>query len=279
MLNLPFLSPLSASQKQSWETDGYLLLKGAVSATELTKISASVEKNWLHRENNPHHVDVITGAYAGQCFKMSDAPLEVRNESYKLNNLFLMDEAIRSVALSPYLRRVMQALLAAEPMICNSLNFERGSQQDAHIDSWYMPAPTDDGMVAASISLDTVDDTNGPIFFYPGSHKIPPYRFSDGRLNLINDEFEACKSYVKSEIEKRNLKLERLSSQPGDVFIWNGQMIHGGSPISDFARTRKSMVVHYWRATDVDEKSVRRDTKKRAYLGHTLRGELGSIAA
>lgn len=279
MLNLPFLPPLSASQKQSWEADGYLLLKNAVSATERAKISASVEKNWLHCENNPHHVDVITGAHAGHCFKMSDAPLEVKNEAYKLNNLFLLDEAIRSVALSPYLRRVMHALLAAEPMICNSLNFERGSQQDAHIDSWYMPAPTDDGMIAASISLDTVDDTNGPIFFYPGSHKIPPYRFSDGRLNLINDEFEACKNYLNNEIEKRNLKLERLSSQPGDVFIWNGQLIHGGSPISDFAKTRKSMVIHYWRAMDVDVSSVRRDNKKRAYLGHTLRGELDSITA
>lgn len=279
MLNLPFLPPLSASQKKSWEADGYLLLKNAVSATEQAKILASVEKNWLLRENNPHHVDVITGVHAGQCFKMSDAPLEVKNEAYKLNNLFLFDETIRSVALSPYLRRVMHALLAAEPMICNSLNFERGSQQDAHIDSWYMPAPTDDGMIAASISLDTVDDTNGPIFFYPGSHKIPPYRFSDGRLNLIDDEFETCKNYLANEIQKRNLKLERLSSQPGDVFIWNGQLIHGGAPIIDFTKTRKSMVVHYWRAIDVDKNSVRRDAKKRAYLGHTLRGELDSIAA
>lgn len=279
MFYLPFLSPLSKAQRKAWDDEGYLHLKGVVGPAEIASVRRTVDWHWSNPSGNPHHVDVITGDYAGQCFTMNDAPPEVRSEAYKLNNLFLHDEGIRAVALAPRLQRILAVLLQAEPMICNSLNFERGSQQDAHIDSWYMPAPDDESMVAASISLDAVDDTNGPIFFYPGSHKIPPYRFSDGRLNVIDSEFARCRDYVHAEIERRGLPLVRYQGQPGDVFIWHGQLIHGGSPIVDFGRTRSSLVVHYWRALDVPEGSVRRDHAGRAYLAHTLRGELEQVAA
>lgn len=274
MLKLPLFSALSYSQMRQWNADGYLHLKSAVSSSEIAKVRAVVDWQWENPAANPHHVDVITGEHAGRWFTVSEAPPEVRREVYKLNNLFLHNETIRSVALSPYLKRVMKRLLSSEPLICNSLNFERGSQQDAHIDSWYMAPPTADGMVAASISLDAVDETNGPIFFYPGSHKISPYRFSDGRLNMIDEEFAACRDYLDEEIAKRKLEPVRFAGEPGDVFIWHGQLIHGGSSIRDFSKTRNSLVVHYWRADDIDPGSVRRDSGGRAYLAHTLRGEL-----
>ncbi|MBU1347605.1 MAG: phytanoyl-CoA dioxygenase family protein [Alphaproteobacteria bacterium] len=274
MLNLPFTPPLSKKDKLTWEEQGYLHLKRSVSRKAIERVKAAVNWHWAHPTDNPHHVDVLTGRYAGRCFQMSEAPEGLRGEAYKLNNLFLHDERIRSVALSPYLQRVVKSLLRGEPMICNSLNFERGSQQEAHIDSWYMAPPAEDGMVAASISLDPVDDDNGPIFFYPGSHKITPYRFSDGRLNMKEDEFDQCRAYLDTEISKRGLKPVRFSGEAGDVFIWHGQLIHGGSKIEDFGRTRNSLVVHYWRAEDVEARAVRRDSAGRAYLAHTLRGEL-----
>jgi phytanoyl-CoA hydroxylase len=34
------------------------------------------------------------------------------------------------------------------------------------------------------------------------------------------------------------------------VFIWNGQLYHGGDAIKDPASTRKSMVSHYFRTRD-----------------------------
>lgn len=279
MLN--FFRPVSLSPQQLrfWDDNGYLHLKNAVNSKEIAQVQQSVDWHWANPTHNPHHVDVMTGEHAGRWFTMNDAPRSVRKESYKLNNLFLRDEAIRAVALSPRLRRVMARLLQTEPLICNSLNFERGSQQDAHIDSWYMPPPNDEGMVAASISLDPVDETNGPIYFYPGSHKIPPYRFSDGRLNMIVAEFDACRAYLDREISTRQLKSVEFRGEPGDVFIWHGQLIHGGSEIRDFSRTRSSLVVHYWRASDIDKGSIRRDSRGRAFLSHTLRGELPSITA
>lgn len=269
---------LSAAQQKIWKDQGYLHLKKAISPTEMAAVRKAVDWQWANPMGNPHQVDVITGPHAGRCFSMNEAPPSVRSEAYKLNNLFLYSEQIRNVALSRTLKPVLAELLNGEPMICNSLNFERGSQQDAHIDSWYMPPPKDEGMVAASITLDPVDDQNGPIFFYPGSHQIPPYRFSDGRLNAIEAEMAACHDYIRGEIEKRNLEVTLYKGQPGDVLIWHGQLIHGGSPIKDFARTRNSLVVHYWRAEDVSQSALFRGKGGSAYLGHTLRGELTPLS-
>jgi ectoine hydroxylase-related dioxygenase (phytanoyl-CoA dioxygenase family) len=61
------------------------------------------------------------------------------------------------------MRPILRQLLEAEPLVCNSLNFERGSRQEYHIDTWYMPPPVDNRMVAAWFALDDVDATNGPL--------------------------------------------------------------------------------------------------------------------
>ncbi|RSB42193.1 phytanoyl-CoA dioxygenase family protein [Brevundimonas sp. 357] len=268
-----FLPPLPSSLKRTWRNDGYALLKSAVSPVQIGSVETLIDEQWERREGNIHQLDILTGNYAGRTFLMQEAPAETRNEAYKLNNLFLHNPVIRDLAYSPPIRKAVTDFLDGEPVICNSLNFARGSQQDAHIDSWYMPAPNGGPMVAVSIALDSVHTNNGPIFFIPGSQRIPPYKFSDGRLNIIAAEAEHCMEYLENEITKRSLQRRDLVCNAGDAFIWHGQLIHGGSAIRDFSLTRKSLVVHYWRATDVEPSHVIRDSHG-AYLRRTLRGEL-----
>lgn len=268
-----FFSPPPSALKKSWRNDGHALLKGAVSPAQIDSVEALINEQWECREGNIHQLDVLTGNYAGRTFSMQDAPAETRNEAYKLNNLFLHNPTIRDLAYSPQIRKAVTNFLGGEPLICNSLNFARGSQQDAHIDSWYMPAPNGGPMVAVSIALEAVHADNGPIFYIPGSQHIPPYKFSDGRLNIIPAEADHCVKYLENEITKRSLQRKYLTCNAGDAFVWHGQLIHGGSAIRDFSLTRKSLVVHYWRATDVEPTQVIRDSRG-AYLRRTLRGEL-----
>lgn len=39
-------------------------------------------------------------------------------------------------------------------------------------------------------------------------------------------------------------------ARKGDVFVWNAQLLHGGSPIADRGRTRRSVVFHYFSESD-----------------------------
>jgi ectoine hydroxylase-related dioxygenase (phytanoyl-CoA dioxygenase family) len=237
-------------------------------------VRAAVDDEWAQREGNDHEIDLLTGPHAWKTFKMAQAPEGARAEVYKLNNLFARRRDIRRVALSPRLAPVLRQLLDGEPMICNSLNFERGSQQPFHIDTWYMPPPVDGRMVVASICVDDVDADNGPVVYYPGSHRIPPYRFSDGRLNEKADEMARCRAYLDAEIARRGLVEREFHGTSGDVLLWHAQLLHGGSPIRDPRRTRASLVVHYWRAADLPADAVRSDDRHGKYLARTLRGEI-----
>lgn len=265
---------LTHEQISLWEADGFLVLRNFMSPREIARVRAAVDAEWSGAAGNDHEVDVYSGPHAGRTFKMADAPQEVRNEVYKLNNLFARRSEIRQVALSPRLRKVCAQLLEGEPLICNSLNFERGSQQPFHIDTWYMPPPVDNRMVVASIAIDDVDADNGPMAYYPASHLIPPWRFSTGRLNEVPAEMPQCTAYLQREIAARGLAEVEFRGKSGDVFIWHAQLLHGGRAIRDMGKTRSSLVVHYWRACDVPSSKVRVDPAAGSYLGHTLRGEI-----
>ena len=265
--------PLTEEQLQSWSDNGFLVLPGFLTREELETVDRVVDDEWA-RGDHLHEVDMLTGPNAGRAYKMKDAPDGSRGEAYKLNNLFVRRPEIRGVALSSRLRPILRQLLEAEPLICNSLNFERGSQQEYHIDTWYMPPPVDNRMVAGWFALDDVDATNGPLSYYPGSHRIPPWRFSHGRLNEIREERPQCDAYIKSEIATRSLTPTEFHGKRGDLFLWHAQLLHAGRPITDMSRTRKSMVVHYWRVPDVGRDSVRHDPASGSYLRHTLRGEI-----
>jgi ectoine hydroxylase-related dioxygenase (phytanoyl-CoA dioxygenase family) len=266
-------SGLTAEQMSHWERDGFLILRDFMSPEDIARVKAVMDDEWTKSAANDHVVDVLTGPHAGRAFKMAQAPEGARREVYKLNNLFARRSEIRQVALAPKLRKACANLLGGDPLICNSLNFERCSQQDFHIDTWYMPPPVDNQMVAASIAIDDVDADNGPMAYYPGSHLIPAYRFSNGRLNEIREEMPQCRAYLEREIATRGLQEVEFRGKSGDV-IWHAQLLHAGRPIRDMTKTRSSLVVHYWRVCDLPSEQMRVDPKAGRYLGHTLRGEI-----
>ena len=264
---------LSGEQLDFWNANGYLQLTGVVSQSERQAILSEVDRQWSQREGNDHLIDVLSGEFAGKAFPLNDAPLSARQESYKLNNLFGRSSTVRSVALNTTIKAALSILLDGEPLICNTLNFERGSQQPFHLDTWYMPPPVEGKMVAAIIALDDIGKDNGPFTYYPGSHAIKPYYFSHGRLNIVNDEARACVDYLNAELDKRGLAPTTLECKAGDIFFWHANLYHGGAAINDMSLTRRSLVVHYWRAKDVPSDQVRKDGEI-TYLNRTLRGEI-----
>lgn len=264
---------LSLEQRQFWDENGYLVLKKVLSPDQISQVLALIDTEWSDRAENRHHVDVLSGPDNSKTFEMRDTVPDHRKEVYKLNNLFVHRPLIRSVAFAPSIKGALEDILGGDPMICNSLNFERGSQQPFHLDTWYMPPPVDDMMVAANIALDPMTASNGPFVYYPGSHKIPPYRFSHGRLNIVDSEAAACDAYLRAEIDRRGLTPQAFSCDPGDVFLWHAQLYHGGSPIKDLSLTRNSLVVHYWRSGDMLPDSFLQD-ESGSYIRRTLRGEI-----
>ncbi len=242
------LQALSVAQKQFFDGNGYLILPGFFDAARVAEAKAHIGDLWADRApSNPLVVD-----YFGPPVRayLRDTDAAVRDRPYKLNDVHLCDKVFQNLSLDPRLVQVLRDVLGAQPMACNTLLMERGSQQAAHFDTFYMPSPTPNMMCASWIALDPVTDANGPLFYYPKSHLIPPFRFSSGGLHAIGAEMADAKRHMAQIIAEHGLQEERFYPQPGDVLIWHAQLLHGGSPITDLEQTRTSLVTHYWTTLD-----------------------------
>src|SRR6185295_9019886 len=249
---------LSERQVRHWNDKGFLVLPGFFDVGKTTALVEEIDKLWKSRQTreNPLVIDVLEGALCGKRIAMRDAPADVQHLSHKLNDLYLVSEAARSLNLDSKLCLILTELLDGAPVICNSLNFVKGSQQPYHFDTYYMPPPVANKLVVTSICLEDWHSDTGPLSYYPGSHLIPPHVFSHGGLHAVDAEMPFAKAYIEGELRKRGLKAEEFVGKAGDVFIWHAQLYHGGRAIANRNLTRRSLVTHYWRAKDLDPNRV-----------------------
>lgn len=258
---------LSDQQLKFWEDHGYLVLSSFFNPDEVQTVNEIV----ANRIENPSlfgnaTVDVLHGEYIHKRFKGKEAPREAFTGPIKINDLFLDEPAVRHLALSSELTAILSELLGGAPMVCNSLNFLWGSQQPDHFDSWYMPPPVQNKMAVSSICLEDVRPDAGPLVYYAGSHKIEPYRFSHGGIHAVDAEMPACRAYLEEQLKNGNYERKEFVGKAGDVFLWHGQLLHGGTGIKDLSRTRKTLVTHYWRAQDVESERAIKVHKNGYYL-------------
>ncbi len=246
---------LNDEQINSWNDNGYLLLKNFYSHQEIASLNSLIDGLWKGRKklDASYVIDIFVETEKEKRVYFCDAPSEARDQPYKLNDLFLSSELVRDMVAGETIAPILNELLQGQSMICNSLNFEFGSQQDYHFDTFYMPSPTPNKMVASWIALEDTNDFNGPLNYYPGSQKIPPYKFSNGSTIIVPEEMAHFDAYMEREIAERKLTPETLIAEKGDLLIWHSQLFHGGSPIKDKTRTRKSLVTHYFTKEDFPE--------------------------
>lgn len=245
---------LNESNRRFWDENGYLVLSGLFRRREIRNAVNLLENMWTsrHRADNPLVVDVGLNS-AGRRKYLRDAEDADKSTVYKLNDAFLVHETVRDLCLKPALVGVLKELVDGDVCVCNSLHFERGSQQALHVDTFYMPPPADGVLIATSICLEDVHPDAGPLNYVAGTHRLPPYLNSDGGRNVrSNEEQDQANWYYRAAVADRNMSDELFLGRAGDVIIWHEQLLHGGSPIKDITRTRKSLVTHYWRCAEMD---------------------------
>lgn len=245
---------LSEAQLEEWTENGYLVLPRFMPRGRLLELSEQLDGLWRDRKKDDQGlvVDVFTGTHRERRIPLAKATDRARAKPYKLNDLYLVSSLVRETLLDPELVETLDDLLEGAPILVNSVSMERGTQQRLHTDSLYI-APSEAGrMVGAMVLLEDVQPGAGPLRFYPGSHAIPPYTFSDGRIELTEDEQPDFDAYVQGQIAERELTPVDFAGNAGDVIIWHAQLLNAGTPIEDMLLTQKSIVAHYLRAKDVD---------------------------
>ena len=233
---------LKAEQKRFWDENGFLILPSFFSEDAIEAVRRLHDHVW---RVCPGHV-IVDNLAVGSRARMDQLTEEAKRQPHKVNDLYLSFPRIRSLALDRRLTRLLAELIGDTPTLCNTLGLDYGTEQGKHVDSLYMTPPHQSPLVATWTALEDCHPEAGPLVYVPGSHKIAPYRFSDGRLTEVSAERGAWESYIRDHVARLGLVEQQFLPRKGDVLIWHGQLLHGGGKRSDPNRTRRSLVCHYF---------------------------------
>lgn len=91
-----------------------------------------------------------------------------------------------------------------------------------------------------------MDDGNGPLFYYPGSHRLPELNGYDLGAT-VDDYFYPVYEDLQHELmDELGLKPTEFHARKGDALIWSSNIIHGGRPVLRTGSTRWSQVTHFF---------------------------------
>jgi hypothetical protein len=219
-------SVLSREQREQFERDGILLLADSgCGPTVLDGVVAELED-----------------LYEGDGVKRRG----VVYYSRRIQDAWRVNEKVRALALSSRIREILIELYGREPLPFQTLNFRLGTEQAVHSDTIHFNSKPPGFMCGVWVALEDIDMDNGPLVYYPGSHRLPQFTMNDAGADARSDEYPLYERFIADEIERRGLEPAYGTIRKGEVLIWAANVLHGGIRQRDPARTRHSQVTHYF---------------------------------
>ena len=174
---------------------------------------------------------------------------ESRNDSKdRLQDAFEIKE-INEIAINEDIIKLLTNLYGKKAFPFQTLTFKRGTEQEAHSDHVHFNSLPQRFMAGVWVALEDVDGENGPLFYYPGSHKWPFLNnmlidvqirsHKDARYHKYLDTFKGYADLYDVSPKEVHLKA-------GQCIIWSSNLVHGGSKQNDLGRSRWSQVTHYF---------------------------------
>lgn len=142
-----------------------------------------------------------------------------------------------------------------EPIPFQTLNFSTGSQQRTHSDSIHFNSVPERFLAGVWIALEDINDDNGPLHYYPTSHKLPVYNLntiglkgstSSSLNDMLTNYYTQYENFIAELVAHQKLTKQVLHLKKGQAMIWSANLLHGGEPIRKSGATRYTQVNHYF---------------------------------
>lgn len=187
---------------------------------------------------------------------------------------------VRALATHPTILQTLEELFGRSPLPFQTLNFPVGTEQSIHSDTIHFNSMPAGYMCGVWVALEDIDMNNGPLTYYPGSHKLPEItmddvegsgnikrryvtRFVDSLRSLVSwrggdtsgmtvgtmtdgKTYADYERLIEDVIAKAQLEPDYGIMNKGQALIWAANLLHGGAPHTDRRRTRHSQVTHYF---------------------------------
>jgi hypothetical protein len=222
---------------RKWAHDGYVIVRNLIEADVLDHVWAcyeeSIRQGVVTPDIEPHFPgDPVPG-------RLLDPHLAIPE--------------IAELMHHPDLVHVVELLLGAETIPFQSISGHKASQQAIHGDSIHMTTYPEGYLVALWIAFEDIEPGSGPLEYYPGSHRLPTiYSSAVGIPESAMRESgyaQFAAKYtptIRDVLTTRAFRPAHFHARKGDVLFWHANLLHGGSVRTDFTRSRKALVFHYF---------------------------------
>jgi ectoine hydroxylase-related dioxygenase (phytanoyl-CoA dioxygenase family) len=240
-------SILGQTELEQFHRDGYFVFDPGVGMETIDAIRSDMEDLYSF-EGNETYVD-------------RDVTFVTGTRPRIMNSWHIVDSA-RELALAPRVLGVAEELFGRKPLPFQTLNFMLGTEQPPHMDSMAFYSDPPDYMCGVWVALEDMDMDNGPLVYYPGSHRVvrPTAWEEIGELlgkhirredypdheSFMVDRRQQWHEYCGKLVEMHGLKPAYGTIKKGQALLWAPNLLHGGAPQRDNARTRHSQVTHYF---------------------------------
>jgi ectoine hydroxylase-related dioxygenase (phytanoyl-CoA dioxygenase family) len=161
-------------------------------------------------------------------------------------NGWKLSRAIRAIALAPRVLRILRQLYGRKPLPFQTLNFPIGTEQKVHSDIIHFHSDPPGFMCGVWVALEDIDVHNGPLVYYPGSHKLHEVSMETVSPAPGPEFYHLYEDHVEKMVRRLGLTPHHAILRKGQALIWAANLLHGGSVHRDKGRTRHSQVTHYY---------------------------------
>jgi ectoine hydroxylase-related dioxygenase (phytanoyl-CoA dioxygenase family) len=242
---------LSNTQVETFQRDGYVIFDPGIPPHTIQAASAALKDLYLAEDVPPE----------------TDGRVVAFRDSRRIQDGWKVIPEVKEIALAPRVLQVLGQLYGRKPLPFQTLNFRVGSEQKTHSDTVHFNSKPSGFMCGVWVALEDIDRENGPVVYYPGSHKWDEVALpqvdefevdgpvakmvakAKGRATLLRDvdvDYPKYERVIQQRIDAGGIAPAYATIKKGQAFIWAANLLHGGSPQLDRSRTRASQVTHYF---------------------------------
>ena len=231
------LSDADAAIAENWSLEGYHIAEKLIGDDLLDKVWAAYETAIAQGVMTP--------------------PPEPRGDDDKwpgrILDPHLILPVIREIQQHPGVMRICDLLLGRKTLPFQTIIGHKGSSQSAHDDSIHMTTYPDGYLLACWVAFEDVQIESGALEYYPRSHRLVPPLLS-GDLGIAEEAFKKDQGVygrvyeptITKYVKRLGLEPKTFLAKKGDVLFWHAHLLHGGSPRTNLALSRKALVCHYF---------------------------------
>lgn len=218
------LETLNAEQVDFYNENGYLVIENRIPMDLIETIRAEIDR---------FHEEAKTLCESNDRLDLEDSHTPETPRIRRIKLPHAISEPARDLMLSDHVLAPARDLIGPDLRLQTSkLNMKSasfGAPVEWHQDFAFYPHTNDD-ILAIAVILDDMEDENGPLLVFPGSHKGPIY---DHHANGV---FAGAMDLAASGLDLADAVA--LKGPAGSISIHHGRIVHG-SALNQSERDRR----------------------------------------